>query len=180
MATKKPCHGCGQAAWRNVDEVCSDCKDILRVGRAVKLKSGVGVEKGKMFRLTKDWPTIYAPTGDPDTTKNLKKAFEELARASLKPVLSGKKPYDKDVAELPPSGGLVTYFSTFDEAATVWTGTKRVVDAISKLDLSLRKALLVVHKDGERKGSDLLMQLASGKISISELTEATIEAGRIR
>lgn len=178
FGTYHPCHGCGKTVRRPVEKVCAECEAILRSGRAQKESDDRKSDKGRIFRLTREWPMIYAPTGNPDTTKNLLRAFETLSRACLKPSKSKITPYDKDVAELPPKGGIVTYFSTFDPDATLWAGTQRVADAITKLDLAVRRTIQEVYKAGEESGSNMLMQLAGGKVSIAELTDAQIEAGR--
>lgn len=60
----------------------------------------------------------------------------------------------------------------------MWTGTARLGDAITVLDLQVRKALALSREIGEQDGSNLLLQIAQGKLSVNDLTEASIEAGR--
>jgi hypothetical protein len=178
FGTHKPCHGCGQEGYRAVDEVCSECKALLRVGRAVKQEDEAKAEARKLFRLTQEWPGFYIPSGDQAAGRNLRKAFEELARAALRPVRSRKDPYTEDVQSLPPTSDLCHYFSTHDPKATVWTGTARLAGAITDLDDQVRKALALSRQIGEQEGSNLLLQIAQGKLSVNDLTKASIEAGR--
>jgi hypothetical protein len=177
--TFKPCPGCREEkGYRGVNDVCSDCQALLRLGRAVKQEDEAKAEAGKLFRLTEEWPSFYIPSGDPSTGRKLRKAFEVLARASLKAVRSRKDPYTKDVESLPPTSNLCHYFSTHDPRATVWTGTARLAAAIVDLDDQVRKALALSREIGEQEGSNLLMQIAQGKLSVNDLTEASIEAGQ--
>lgn len=179
FGTYKPCHGCGQGhRYRAVSEVCGDCKAALRAGRAVTNEAQASDEKGVLFRLTKEWPSFYIPSSDPETGRKLREAFEKLARASLKAVRSKKDPYSQGVEALPPEGDTVRYFSTHDAKATLWTGPRRVAAAITELDLAVRKALMLSREIGEEEGSDLLRQIAGGKLSIGELNDLSVEAGR--
>lgn len=179
--TFKPCPGCHEEkGYRGVNDVCSDCQSALRAGRAVKQEDQAKAEARKLFRLTEEWPSFYIPSGDPTTGRKLRKAFEELARAAMKPVRSRKEPYTKDVQSLPPTSDLCHYFSTHDPRATVWTGTARLAGAIVDLDDQVRKALALSREIGEQDGSNFIMQIAKGKLSMNDLTEATIEAGRRR
>jgi hypothetical protein len=178
--TFKPCHGCGEEGYRAVDEVCKKCRGLLRAARAIQQDEEAKAEAGKLYRLTHEWPAFYIPSNDPETGLQLRQAFERLAHSVLRPVRSKKDPYDPDVLELPPKGDLVNYFSTFDPKATVWTGTARTARALVNLDSQVRKALSLSREIGEQEGSNLLMQIAQGKISVNELTEASIEAGRHR
>lgn len=179
FGTYKPCHGCGQKdRYRAVNEVCNDCKAALRAGRAVVQETETQAEKGLLFRLTQEWPGFYIPSGHAETGQNLRRAFEKLARAALRAVRSKKDPYSQGVESLPPTSDLCHYFSTHDPKATLWTGTRRVADAITELDLHVRKSLAIAREIGERDGSDFIMQIARGKLSINDLNEATIEAGR--
>ena len=180
FGTNKPCHGCGREGYRAVDEVCSECKALLRVGSAVKQEDQAKAETGKLFRLTEEWPSFYIPSEDPQSGRALRKAFETLARATLKPLRSKRDPYTSEVESLPPTSELVHYFSTYDPKSTIWTGTGRLAAAITDLDLQVRKALELCKEIGEKDGSNLLRQIAQGKLSVNELTEASIEAGRRR
>lgn len=174
FGTFKPCPGCGSTRYRLVKDVCDDCKATLRVGRTVTQEEQTKAEAVKLYRLTKEWPSFYAPNGGDE----LRHAFEALARVVMRPVRSKKDPLDQDVEELPPTCDLVHYFSTNPEGSSVWTSSRRVAAAITKLDLAVRKALAACKELGEQDGSNLLLQIASGKISVNDLTEASIEAGR--
>lgn len=180
FGTYKPCHGCGKEGYRATNEVCSDCKALLRVGQAVKQEDQEKAEVGKLFRLTEEWPSFYIPSGDPTAGRALRRAFETLARSALKRVRSKVDPYTDGVEALPPTSDLCHYFSTYDPKATVWTGTARLGAALTELDLQVRKALALVKEIGEKDGSNLLLQIAQGNISVNDLTEASIEAGRRR
>jgi hypothetical protein len=180
FGTRKPCHGCGQEVWRAATEVCDECKALLRAGRGVTQEDQVQASKGPLFRLTEEWPGFYIPSGEPGDGRRLRKAFEVLARTALRAVRSKKQPYGEGVESLPPTGDLVHYFSTYDPKASLWTGTRRLADAIVELDIQVRKALELSRTIGEKDGSNLLMQIAQGKLSVNDLTDASIEAGRRR
>ncbi len=165
--TKKLCHGCGKSVLRPVNSVCKECRALLRAGAAAAQP-----EKGpaRLFRLTEEWPSFYSPE---TSTKGLTDAMGRLARAVMR--RDGADPYGKSVSELPPSGGKVTYFSTYDEKASAWRGTARTTNALIWLDDEIRKALSEAFHAGKKDGQNLLMSIARGEVSINELTRASIE-----
>jgi hypothetical protein len=176
--TFKPCPGCKQEqGYRGTNDVCDDCQALLRVGRAVTQEQEAQAEKGVLFRLTEEWPTFYIPSGEPETGAKLRRAFEKLARTGLRAARSKSDPYMKGVEPLPPTSDLCHYFSTYDPRASLWTGTRRLAEAITELDLQVRKALSRAREIGEEDGKNFIMQIAQGKLSMNDLTEATIEAG---
>ncbi len=177
FGTYKPCHGCGSTGWKSVNTLCEPCQGLIRAGEAMKQEEEAKLEKGFVFRLSKEWPGIYSPGMDLGARRLLEKAFEELARAVLKPLKSKKGPYSDGVIELPEHGPKVHYCS-YERGATLWAGTKRAAKALTDLDRQIRVNLLLAHEDGKKEGSDLLMQLAKGEVTIRELTDAQIEAGR--
>jgi hypothetical protein len=176
MGTRKPCPGCGKDARRSTGSVCDECVNLIRLGRAVQEERRRKEDGPHLYRLTREWPGFYrAPA-------TLMRAFEELARASLRPCRIPVKPYDESVWELPasdPKHG-VNYFSTYDERAEVWAGTTRLGMAIERLDREVRGALSEAYRQGEEDGQNLLRQIAGGAVSVAELTEKSIEAGRRR
>jgi hypothetical protein len=179
--TFKPCPGCGEESYRSVNKVCHACEGLINAGRAVEAEKSAKVEKGrgkgKVYRLSKKWPGIYNPGSSAENRRTLEKALEELARAALKPLKSTRYAYDDGIAALPPASNSVHYCS-YEEGASLWTCTQRLADSITKLDQAVRDAVLEAYEEGKTEGSNMLMALAKGEVSISELTEAQIEAGR--
>ena len=163
-----------------MNTVCKKCDGALRAGYAISQAEEAKANKTTLFRLTSGWPGFYLPSDDRKVSDNLSEAFHKLSRVALRSVPSKKDPYDKDVLQLPPQGSAVHYQCTYDSHASIWAGTKRLADAITLLDLCVRRAIAEALKVGEETGSNLLFQLAEGKISINQLSEAHIEAGRRR
>lgn len=179
--TYKPCPGCREKGYRRADSVCDPCKELLRLGLGVKAEAESKTEPSILYRLPSEWPNIYYPSdsdSEPDLHGKLHTAFLALAQAALRRAKTQIKPYDEKVQELPPEGGNVRYFSTYDERASVWTGSARIAAAITKLDTVVRAAVLDAYRTGERSGQNLLKQIASGTVTIAELNEAHIQSGR--
>jgi hypothetical protein len=179
FGTYKPCPGCGEKTYRAATSVCDGCKELLRLGRAVQ-ESGIPKEDGALYRLTSEWPHLYYPSdsdSSPELRKDLTACFLALAQASLRRAKTRVKPYDKQVIELPPKSQ-ANYFSTYDEDASVLTGSPKVAKAIIALDGAVREAVMDAYHSGERSGQNLLKQIAGGNVTIAQLTEAQIEAGR--
>lgn len=176
--TYKPCHGCGGTRWRYADRLCDDCAKLLSLGRAVKMDDDHKAESsdGALFRLVPDWPHFYVQ--DDAIRRELVEAFQALARRVLRPSKSHRDAYAVGVSPLPSETRGRTYFTTFYEKALVYKGPAATGKAIDRLDLAVRAALRSQKESGEREGKDWIMQIASGKMSMSELNEATIEAGR--
>lgn len=174
--TWKECPGCGEKGRRTRDKVCSACERLLAIGRAVKDEDLKKADKGATFRLSASWPSIYSPGGDPGD-RSLEKAFQEVAQAALKRLKSKVDPYQKDGEALPPASNSVHY-NSHDIGASLWTGSRRLADALTALDTAVRQAILDAYKSGEEAGADLLLRLAGGHVSVNDLTEAQIEAGR--
>lgn len=168
--TTKACHGCGTAgAPRPVDEVCGRCRELLRAGAAA------GQEKespGRLYRLTAEWPSFYSAGS---STVRLGKAIALVARAAMKPHRT--PPYADQVCELPPAGGQVNYFSTYDERATTWRGSRKFAEALQALDFEIREALSRAYAAGKQDGSNLLLSIASGEVTVNDLTRASLEGG---
>jgi hypothetical protein len=180
QGTWKPCPGCHQkTGHRPVDSVCKNCIELIQLGCAVQEEGVRKEDKQKLYRLSGDWPSIYSPAREsvPPEKNELLIAFLALARAAMHPAKTKTEPYDESVEALPPASRQVHYCS-YDERATLWTGNFRLAEAITRLDTAVRKAILDSYHEGEISGSDLLMRLASGKISMAEITDAHIEAGR--
>jgi len=98
---------------------------------------------------------------------------------SLKRLKSNDCVNDSGVEPLPPASNSVHY-SSWDAGASLWTGSRRLADALTAMDTAIRAAILEAYHNGKEEGSDLLMQLAGGQVSVNDLTEAQIEAGRTK
>ncbi len=177
FGTYKPCHGCGSKGWKSVNTLCEPCQGLLRAGKALKRATEVEAEKKTAFRLSREWPLIYIPSSDTEVSRRLERALAEVARVALKPLRSKKDPYSKGVLELPPQNGR-TFSNSNTSTATLWTGTERAAKALITLDERIREAVDHAYAEGKRDGSNFLMQIAKGEISIRELSDAHIEAGR--
>ncbi len=159
-----------------MNTLCEPCQGLLRAGKALKRATEVEAEKKTMFRLAGEWLPIYIPSSDTGVSRRLEQALAEVARVALKPLKSKKDPYSKGVLELPPQNGR-TFSNSYTKTATLWTGTKRAANALIKLDERIREAVGHAYKEGKRDGSNFLMQIAKGEVSIRDLSDAHIEAG---
>ncbi len=166
FGTYKPCHGCGETGWKPVNSLCKECTGALRAGRAMKTSEEDKMKKSSVYRLTEDWPTIYSPDV---ASRRLGRAFAQVARTAMRRMRSTRDPYNEGVNELPPKGPQVHYFSTYDEKAALWVGTKRFASALTHLDITVRESVLAANEAGKQEGSNLLMQIAKGEVSIREL-----------
>jgi len=176
FGTWKPCHGCGEkTGWRPVNTLCGPCKTALQAGRGMKASEEDRAEKVKIYRLTPEWPGIYSPGRE---GRDMELAFAEVARTGMRRARSRQDPYDKTMLELPPSGRGVNYFSTHDKRAPLWVGTKRFASALTRLDRVVRETVSKVYKTGKEEGSDLLMQLARGEISVDQISNEHLK-GRV-
>jgi len=164
-----------------VDNVCKQCQEAIQLGRAIQAEQDRKEDKQNLYRLGGEWPSIYRPMREsikPEEDE-LCLAFLNLAKTAMRPAKTKVKPFDESTQALPPAGRQVHYCS-YDERATLFTGPKRLAEAITRLDAAVRKSLLDSYHEGKIEGSNLLTQLAQGNVSIAELTDAQIEAGRRR
>lgn len=152
--------------------MCSKCENLIRAGRAVEEQKGRKEAKGRIVVLCAEWPPIQV-YGAPEIARKLEGAMRELAKCALTPVPAPHVRYERDLPKVPPHHGR-TYFTTDPSGETYWKAPKRTTDAITALDDALREALRAIYEEGKREGSNLLMQLAKGEISVRELSDAHI------
>ena len=114
------------------------------------------------------------------------KIYEELSRQFHSFVISGSKPLNKDdftrkaqmeivgtVVPLPKSGG---YRMGHD--SVIRQATEQKIEEFNSLFLLIEEAIDQAYKNGQRKGQDLLGQLASGQLSVEQLNRKALEAER--
>jgi len=178
--TNKPCPGCGGAprynqrpGFRDVDKVCSACQDLLANARQV-----VNAEQERLRRSPQNLGAVgrndwhYIPTWSPDVsgsanarvpheaTDRLRHALAELARAVSWPTIVADSTTREAAVRL-------------DDTQTLWRALPRefppgVLDAVVELDAALLHALQEVAAANFRAGSDALMRLAAGSITMDD------------
>jgi hypothetical protein len=185
--TQKPCPGCGESIWRDVDKVCHSCKAALN--QYDSIKKILAKENVKIFQIGEysHWnPGFYfSGKADLDTgiRDDLRDAFYDLVYLIAPRIESGKNDFgsaqhfrdwgspsflDKSIIEQ------VGCRMNLDGPCQV-ISTAEKAKASSKLFSAIYKAVENAYELGYKSGQNLLVNIASGEMKISELNKLAID-----
>lgn len=179
--TRKPCPACGEAkGWRDSNGICEDCKRLIEDGKTYRdlMAKKIAAKNKYELRIVPSetisycWPRPYvAVYVAKEECEKIRDTFaviallfkEDLARSSGKhysnvPALINQQRNDHDrcFKALFPKGTPVKLQELFD---------------------SIETALKATYKAGIQEGSNILRQLAEGKITVEKFNELTTESG---
>lgn len=170
--TTKPCPGCGGSTPRQPDRVCIRCVTDITIGREERAIARTALGPLVLYRLREgEWPGYFVPAKQ---QKDLCSSMFRMAFECLTPSRDEWDPWSKDVIEIPEQSGQVHYFSTYSDNPLVMVGRSSQVAAINALDEAIRNAIAAVREEARQDGKNMLLQLARGEVTISQLNEEAI------
>ena len=188
--TRKPCPGCGQVKrYRPAAEVCAECKEDLGLARTVhdrRLREASGESGKRAFRVAEpgwahSYPYVYCGQGGSDAGERFRRAFDVLVTALAEPTVLG------DVPELIDEEGvthldrgverLVEGDRSYDQGELVLL-PEAVGPALRELYAAVQGVAAEALENGCEEGRQLLVGLATGRLSVGDFNEETQQADK--
>jgi hypothetical protein len=163
--SQKPCPGCGEIrSNRRASEVCRHCKEDLAYARRVRQDLAAAGETIIVSFGDRDYANEYIYTRDTESGHRLRRLMFELAKSVSVPA----NVYHADVKNLlgEDDGASMRVY------ASMKTETARVIPILYK---AIQEALRSEYEAGKADGHSLLMQLASGDLSISDFDDKVLK-----
>lgn len=162
--SQKPCPGCGEVrSNRRASEVCRHCEKDLAYARRVRQELAAAGEAIIVSFGDRDYANEYIYTRDRESGPRLRELMFRLAKSTSVPV----NVYHADVENLlgKDDGPSMRVY------ASMKTETARVIPMLYK---AIQEALRAEYEAGKADGHSLLMQLASGDLSISDFDDKVL------
>lgn len=166
--TKAPCHGCGSTFGRPKDGLCQDCSQVLREAKAAQAARAEALSRSTgVYRTTQRGYAM--PYVQHDSDSKIRNPLLEISKR-----LSVHVPWNSAHDPQPLWLGKQRY--DFEEYREFEAGT---AELLRQLWAAIQAALNNAHADGAESGRNLLMGLASGKITNDEFntTAARMDRG---
>lgn len=180
--TQKPCEGCRQVRFREIGRVCAECQALLREAKAARdAQATTAADQGLLVRyppsydhyLRSYYHQAYSSIGAMGAARErVSNAVARLARVIGRPAL-GRAYYGPQLFQGrdPETGALI---QEYEGSAKMCLYTQAEIDALIELDTALRLWPSYVYAHGYKQGSDLLNQMAQGKIT-TDMFDAEIK-----
>lgn len=191
----KPCPGCGATGeYRLVDQVCDDCKRVLKAARTHEQYAADLLKAGKeLIALPASdskhwWPSFYQGKASASNENHAARKSLAYALAELS-TLSGEfthacKSEEKNAGKLTHEEYSIygAGCSTREcwQGRNTWSGGRlylfnpRVAELFRIIYDAIGLSLELTDADGRRAGNNLLMELATGQLSIDEFNAAYV------
>lgn len=174
--TKTPCHGCGEPD-HEIGKVCQDCQRLLDEAKATRERQAKEEEYGVYLHSdVPHWnPSYYdCPSGASRALmlarSTLQEAITSLALAVSEPA-TGKHYAGSTPALLERwSTNRYSGYNSMSQCIPLRMRVK-VREAIAVLDTAVREVQRLAYVVGEQDGTNLLKQLAEGKLGQAEFNE---------
>lgn len=184
MRHRKPCPGCKAVdQYRIGDDVCEECKRLIKIGREEKDRSeALGKKKRKLFRLPGAcYHLPYIPAGKDDRDHRnrapdvFQGAFWKLAQLVGKgsPVYPGSQGYKIDPIVV-PDGSERSGFSD-----VVLEIDPEIVDQLTLLYNMTSEIADNRFKEGFESGRNVLTGLQDGSLSMDEAIKREASAAAV-
>lgn len=162
--SQKPCPGCGGTkAYRKSDEVCTDCKSLLKRAQWMDEQlSKLGDDEVIVaIGQRSHWNAyIHSKSGK---GRDLQEIFHRLALSASRPALAYHAEFE--------------LLGKIDNGGRMYVKMPRpLAEAIKDLRSAIQPALEAEYEAGKADGHNLLMRLANGDLSVNEYMKKT-EAG---
>ncbi len=186
--TRKPCPGCGQVkSYRPAAEVCGECRQDLELARAVhgrRLREASGENGKRAFRIAEPgwahfYPYVYCGQGGGDAGGRFRDAFDALVTALAEPITwddlperideDGTEHLDKGIERL--VGGDRDYEQHEPALLPQAAGL-----ALRELYAAVQAVSAEALENGRGEGRQLLVGLATGRLSVGEFNKKTTDA----
>lgn len=177
-----PCPGCGrtgeEVARSSKESLCYDCIDTLKIGRTIVKERNLDRKCFLMDDLTTGFMTWYQ-IRDKDIDKSLRELLWTFSQFDSRYAVG----YCRQASMLAGYAGSGTSYDcfvlpkvTFEAARKLCHAIKDAVDELNRerdnykneLDKKLNEERNRIYNDGVAHGRNLLMQLNSGEISVSD------------
>lgn len=180
---KKPCPACKTTDYyrEDADSICCKCLRILQHAKE-QMERDAKIDKTEVFVSTCErsyaLPNWYhlSEQSRPSTTTNdkMQKAFFKLISGQVIRDIPGNVHVEnEDLLCVPPEQK--GHRREWQRRVVM---SKATAESINELDTAIREALVEVAEGAYEKGQSLLLGIASGDVSMSDLNKATIGKNR--
>jgi hypothetical protein len=169
----KPCPSCkGTTYPRDVDGVCSECERLIRYAKRKHAEEQADADMIDVETKEVHYAIPYYGTAHASVPSNVRDPLTKAMHALIMTTShSGGSQGGPLVPEYPK--GKEHY--GIHEWKTYRRMKRTTAEAVNALDKALRDVLEFVDADAYENGRNLLMQIASGSISMNELNEKHTE-----
>jgi|SRR5215217_355739 len=170
--TKAPCHGCGSTFGRPKDGLCQDCQAALSEAQKMAKERKAAAERGtgvvRAREVAYALPYLMHEPREKDETKTIRGALLVLSNAVSTPVLGYP---GSEVKDLWPG-----------QRESSWATYRHMDPLLAKkfadLFTAIAKGMDHAYSEGAENGRNLLMGLASGKITNDEFNTTAARQGK--
>jgi len=190
MRTRKPCPACHEVhPGRAADEVCYECKKLLEDGRKARQASARNIQyEDRVFvhvpRHRHWFPSFYHGTADRDDT--LRDLMADLIRLVTREEVIEHRPASAEyltgpefsIHQIDRSQHFLPRYAGWedDSSAPARTASREAVALIRGLYTAIGESRERAYKTGRAHGQNLLLQLASGDLTVKEFNERSMHA----
>lgn len=169
--TSAPCHGCGTTALHLKDKVCSTCATNLKMFAQINEEVAATEDRVLLSMQERDYALPYMRHED---NCEIRTPLHELSMLLSEPTTERVKTYDNAKHKHIEEAYLWDFNLGVDRRGE-WSITRRINPVVARLlrqvQVACTKALERAYSEGAANGRDLLMGLASGKITNDEFNE---------
>lgn len=169
--TSAPCHGCGTTVLHPKDKVCSACATNLKMFAQINDEAAATEDRVLLSMNERDYALPYMRH---ENECEIRTPLHELSILLSEPTTERVSTYDNKKGKHIEAA----YLWDFNVGAGQrheWAITRRINPVVARLlrqvQVACTKALERVYAEGAADGRDLLMGLASGKITNDEFNE---------
>ena len=172
--TTKACPGCKQEGLRDADSVCYHCR--LKLQEAEKIREYQARQQNQqVYRIPVNFPLYVVSVSSLNSDnvwKHLRALTDILARLVRSPGIGvpavGEALYAQEHRLFHDPKRNRTDDSSHDDRKVIQTETAQL---IGELDTLLQQSLEAAYQAGKQDGSSLLLQLASGELSVADFNK---------
>lgn len=166
--TRKPCHGCGETGWREIDKLCFDCQKLLNDAKRLNdsLKQDPNMQEFQLPWRSYSMPHItHVYSSENDLSDKFQQTFFELINLLVIKSSDGKVWFSSSTEYL------ISESRETEGKGFMNQDVRRVLNELYKI---VREISLEAFNQGQKDGRSFLAKLASGEISIDTFNKITI------
>jgi hypothetical protein len=169
--TRKPCPGCGEPYWREVDKVCNACATLIAEAQAerARIAAAANNPQFEIASLLSTEPTFYGQWQGANTEhERLREAFRELIFSVIAEEELRDHYFSPDQCHKLFKSYAIGYSSTTYLAMPPGAAQK-----LEELKEAIQVYLAVIYQKGVERGQSVILGLAGGDISVNEFNQIT-------
>ena len=171
-----PCCGkeSGYARGREKNTICPNCQKLIKLGKATLDRQTTARQEVYLWsRQPNWWPRYYGPYDFPDHVMRDRLGDAMYAVATLVSENAEQSPWTKNLEHLLSCGERGSRYH-YEGKKTV-SIDPALRNALDELDNAIRAALEGVFSEGQTQGRSIMLQLASGKLSMDDYNKQSLK-----